>query len=140
MARKGLPKSIIKKYGITKKAWRVFRGKKSKSRSKTKTKTKRKRRVNPIARRKKKGGGKSLQRTVFKWLRVAALVAPGLHAATAPGKPMDKLDLAIYRYSGYSMKRGKWEPQALMQGYGPFLGTVLATYGIPKLASIIRKL
>lgn len=29
----GLPKSIIKKYGITKKAWSVYRGKKTKSRS-----------------------------------------------------------------------------------------------------------
>src|SRR3990172_11924573 len=28
----GLPKSIIKKYGVTKKAWAVFRGTKSKSR------------------------------------------------------------------------------------------------------------
>jgi len=26
LARKGLPKSIIKKYGVTKKAWAVFRG------------------------------------------------------------------------------------------------------------------
>jgi len=31
MVRKGLPKSIIKKYGISKKAWAVYRGKKSKS-------------------------------------------------------------------------------------------------------------
>lgn len=35
-----LPKSIIKKYGITKKAWQVFRGKKTKARSKTMAKKK----------------------------------------------------------------------------------------------------
>jgi hypothetical protein len=32
----GLPKNIIKKYGVSKKAWAVFRGTKRKSRSKTK--------------------------------------------------------------------------------------------------------
>jgi len=35
---KGLPKSIAKKYGITKKAWRVYRAGKGKPKSKGKTK------------------------------------------------------------------------------------------------------
>lgn len=33
MARRGLPKAIIKKYGITKKAWAVFRGRRGSSES-----------------------------------------------------------------------------------------------------------
>lgn len=33
MARKGLPKAIAKKYGISKKAWAVYRGKKKKKSS-----------------------------------------------------------------------------------------------------------
>lgn len=48
MARKGLPKSIIKKYGITKKAWRIYRGRKS---SKSKT---RKRKVKKTVRRRRR--------------------------------------------------------------------------------------
>lgn len=57
MARKGLPKSIIKKYGITKKAWSVFRGrKKSSSKSRKVTRTNPKRRVKTTARRKRRRG------------------------------------------------------------------------------------
>lgn len=44
-----LPKSIIKKYGITKKAWSVFRGKKTKSKNSGGRK---------MARKKRSGGSK----------------------------------------------------------------------------------
>jgi len=47
----GLPKSIIKKYGISKKAWAVYRGKKT--RRSSRAKTSRTRRVTRTARRKK---------------------------------------------------------------------------------------
>jgi len=36
----GLPKHIIKKYGVTKKAWQVFRGKKSSKKSTSRVKYK----------------------------------------------------------------------------------------------------
>jgi len=52
MARKGLPKSIIKKYGISKKAWRIYRGKK-KPRSRV-SNPKTKRRVKRTARKKRR--------------------------------------------------------------------------------------
>ena len=49
-----LPKSIIKKYGISKRAWAVFRGKKSSKRSTT---TKKTRRVYHMARHKRSRKG-----------------------------------------------------------------------------------
>lgn len=50
---RGLPRSIIKKYGITKKAWRVFRGRKKGGRSKSAAK-KTKRRVSRTAKKKRR--------------------------------------------------------------------------------------
>lgn len=49
----GLPKSIIKKYGITKKAWQMYRGSKKKTKRKT-TKTKTSRRKSKTAKKKTK--------------------------------------------------------------------------------------
>ena len=95
-----------------------------------------------MGKRKRRRGGKSLSRTVMKWLRIAALVGPAAEAAINPKwpKPKDKLHVILYRYSGYDMDTGKWHPEALLQGWGPYLGTCLATYGIPKLMGIIRKI
>lgn len=92
--------------------------------------------------KKKRRGGKSLSRTVFKWLRVASLVAPGVHAALDPKwpRPKDKFHVIMYRYTGFDMDTGRFHPEALVEGYGPFLATTLATYGIPKIAGIIRKI
>jgi len=53
----GLPKSIIKKYGISKKAWEVFRGKKSKgSNPRPKKARKVKRKVAKRKRSRRRGG------------------------------------------------------------------------------------
>jgi len=146
---KGLPKSIIKKYGISKKAWSVYRGrKKSKSRT-TKSKTKRrKKRNNPVRRvrrtarrrRRKRGGGKNWQGTIFKWLRVAALVGPAAYQAAKWPSMEDKLRQILIRYTGYDVSTGQFSMGYLAEGYGPFLATCLATYGIPKISGIIRKL
>jgi hypothetical protein len=146
MTKKGLPKSIIKKYGISKKAWRVFRGgKTSKSRtskSKTKSKTKKVRKTT----KKKRRGGKSLQTTVFKWLRIGALAAPAIVVATQPMKIDQKANEIFRLYSGVNIKHSmesnslQWDGGRLAMGWLPYLTTVLATYGIPKIAGIIRRL
>jgi len=48
----GLPKAIIKKYGVTKKAWAVFRGSKSSATKTRSRKTRKTRGVKVMARRK----------------------------------------------------------------------------------------
>lgn len=48
-----LPKSIIKKYGITKKAWQVFRGNKKAKKTSTKKAVKTKTKVKTLAKRKR---------------------------------------------------------------------------------------
>jgi len=118
---------------------------KSKSRT-TKSKTKTKRRKTNVVRRKKRRGGKSLQPTVFKYLRLGSLAAPGLIYA-AQKLPLDQKLNEIFRvYSGVNVKHSiesnefQFDWKRLMMGWGPFLATTLVTYGIPKLAGIIRRL
>jgi len=161
---KGLPKSIIKKYGISKKAWRVFRGRKKRPRSRV-SNPKRKRRTRKLGRRKnKRKGGKSLQTTVFKWLRVGALLTPAAVVATQPMKLDQKANEILRLYTGVNIKHSMasnslqfdwgrlamgWLPfltatlttyGRLAMGWLPFLTATLTTYGIPKLAGIIRRI
>jgi len=93
-----------------------------------------------VRRKNRRGGGKSLQTTVFKWLRIAALVGPGAYQAIKWPKLEDKARQVLIRYTGYDMETGQFALKYLAEGYGPFLMTVLATYGIPKIAGIIRKI
>jgi len=139
---KGLPKSIIKKYGISKKAWRVFRGKK-KSKSNPRP-SKKARKVRSLARRyfrrKRRRGGKSMMQTAFKLIRIGAFAAPGINAAIAQPTLEAKVVEGIKIYTGYDMWAAKWNVADLGRGWGPYIGACLTTYGIPKLVSIIRRL
>ena len=86
---KGLPKSIIKKYGITKKAWQVFRGtrshfssvpggKKTMAKRKTKAKSSPKRRAGAF-------GGLKIKELLFgAALMTAGKVAVGMVAPDIP--------------------------------------------------------
>lgn len=151
MAR--LPKSIIKKYGITKKAWQVFRGRAGRVRRRIRRPRRtRRRRTNPGRkrggrrmvrryRRKRRRGGKSILRTGFKLIRLGALAAPGIGVALRTDlSPQAKIDGAFRMYTGYEMSTGRWKFEWLASGWLPYIGACLATYGIPKLTSILRRL
>lgn len=78
MAR-GLPKSIIKKYGVTKKAWRIYRSRKGKTKKRRRSTTKRtKRRSNPVAKRKKKNRTRNMTIPLAPTLGLAAGLSPSL--------------------------------------------------------------
>jgi len=139
-----LPKNIIKKYGITKKAWRIFKGRKRgrKRASPTKIKTRRK---NPVARRyyprrrRRRSSSFNMNR-IFKYVRMASVAAPAVAAVVERGLTMEAAKAALHRYSGYDIDRGVFEPQKLIEGWGPFLATTAVTYGIQKLSAILRRL
>ena len=118
MPRKGLPKSIIKKYGITKKAWSVFRGGKSKSRpSKVKTKTRRETRM---TRRKRRRGKRGF---TIPLAPIAGLAAGLWGPAEAVMK--GDLDTAVHHllltYTGYDNKASVWRPEHLQRGLTPLI-------------------
>ena len=145
MARKRLPKSIIKKYGITKKAWRVFRGRK-KSRSKSSPKRKGRTRSNPRRRGKSGGGrvgrkGKSLAQTAYKLIPALALAAPALGTAMRPGlSGSHKLKIIVRSYTGYDTGTGKFSWSRLGEGWMPFIAASAVVLGVQKLRGILRRL
>ena len=93
-----------------------------------------------MGKKKKRRGGKSLATTVMKWVRVGALAGPGIYVATQPWTLEQKARVALKWYSGFNIENGTFNLGDLAKGWGPYLGAVLATYGIPKLAGIIRRL
>ena len=74
-----LPKALIKKYGISKKAWQVYRNRKGKKRKKA-SNPKKKRKVRKVAKKKKGGrkrgfGGFNIKNLGWKVVNVVAGVA-----------------------------------------------------------------
>lgn len=136
-------KHAIKKLGRTRR--RVSKtGKVYYTKPKRRKKSNPKRRKRRMARRKKRRGGKSLQRQLFKWIRVGALVAPGVGMGVAAAKkgygPDEIVDQVLQVYTGYSFVHRKFDFKWLVTGWGPFLAATLMTYGIPKIAGILRRL
>jgi len=92
--------------------------------------------------KKKKKRGKSLQQTIFKFLRIGALAAPGAYAVMNPhggDKKYIAVD-AIKYYTGYNMETGEFHFEDLAKGWTPFLAATLVTYGVPKIAGILRRI
>lgn len=90
--------------------------------------------------KKRRGGGKSITQTAFKFIRLGALVAPAASRLMGTD-PMDyKLTDIIIDYTGFNIKHSSWHPDRLMTGWGPYLMACVTTYGIPKLAGILRRL
>ena len=77
---------------------------------------------------------------LMKYIRLAALVAPAAQAAIGPGDPATKVATAIMNYTGYNIQNGSFAFSRLGKGWMPYLSAVAVTYGIPKLAGIIRGL
>lgn len=116
MAR--LPKSIIEKYGITKKAWAVFRGQKKRGGKRGGVKSMARRRVRYVARRVRRRPGLTIP------------VAPimGFTAAMYPiaelainGDYKGAITEASLRFTGYDPYTGSFAAYKLKEGLLPIL-------------------
>jgi len=54
--------------------------------------------------------------------------------------PKDKLRIGILWYTGFDVIHGRFKPDQLARGWGPFVMSSLIVYGIQKLRGIIRGL
>lgn len=140
---KGLPAAIIKKYGVTKKAWAVFRGRHKSHRSRVsthkggrKTHMTRRRYFN----RRRHGGGKSLAQGLMKTARGIAVLADGIMIAVGGGSLQEKAKWVLRDYTAIDIDTNSVQPHYLAKGWGPYLVTAAVTYGIPKLIGMIRRL
>lgn len=116
------------------------KGKSSSSKTRRSSNPKPQKRRTYMTKKKKRGGGKSLQRTIFKLIRVGALAAPLVNDVIRGKTMQQKAIYAIESYTGYNMDKGRFDWRWLARGWTPFLAACLATYGIPKIIGIIRKL
>ena len=91
----------------------------------------------------KTGGRKTMGKSGFnsqkimKYIRLAALATPAVIAMTGPGTIQQKAQVALSSYTGV-WSDGSFHPETLAKGWMPYLAAVLTTYGIPKVAGIIR--
>ncbi len=86
-----------------------------------------------------KRGGFSTQK-LFKIVRLAGLLLPAAGVAMGPGTTDNKAAVIGRMYTGYDYKQKKFNWQWLAQGWTGYLAAVGVTYGIPKLAGLIRGL
>jgi hypothetical protein len=144
MAR--LPKSIIKKYGISKKAWAVFRGRrKGKTRStRSRRASSSKRSVRKTARRyyrkKRRGRGKSILQTAYKLIPVAALAAPAISDFMSQPTTEGKVEKIIAHYTGYSIQKRDFRFERMVEGWSPFVASVLIIKGVQKIRGILNRI
>lgn len=109
----------------------------SKSSKSTKTSKKRTSNKRSVKRTGKKGFN---VQSLFKWIRLGAVVAPGIgRYEEIQGSPAFKAVGAIKSYAGIRTDN-IFDAGLLGRMWIPFLATTAVTYGIPKLAGIIRKL
>ena len=91
-------------------------------------------------RKKRRRGGKSITRTAFKLVRLGALAMPAVGTFMSLGTGREGMRHVGRKYTGYDYVDGSFKFDRLLQGWGPYIGACLATYGIPKIVSIIRRL
>lgn len=80
-------------------------------------------------------------RTIFKWLRIGAFLAPGIIRAAQLGyePPIRRLGGAMMMYSGLELD-GTFHSYLLTRAWLPFVLTSLVTVGVGKLMGIIKRL
>ena len=93
-----------------------------------------------MGKKKRRGGGKSLVRSVEKIAQTGAILAPALEAAFAPASNRDKLGVICSRYTGYDPRDSSFQLGRLVEGYGPFVGVTVGTKLAHKLIGIIRRI
>ena len=118
---KGLPKSYIKKYGISKKAWREYRKSRKKGTRRTRS-TRRK--SNPKKVRRKLGRRKKSRRRYGMTIPLAPVLGLAAGMAAPIGKLVNgevqaAIEIATENYTGYNIPSQTWIPTSLARGLLP---------------------
>lgn len=100
--------------------------------------------VNKLAKKNKKknGGGKSIMRTIFKWLRVGSFFVGGAsYGLRAYSEPRNQLLGGIAAYAGIeNVNDPKFNWSVLAEAWTPFLAVTAMTYAVQKLGGILRRM
>jgi len=93
-----------------------------------------------MARKKKRRSGKSITRTMFKLLPVAALFAPAASELVKPISMENKISGIVVKYTGWDIVQNRWMPEKLAGGWMPYITTKLIIKGVQKLGGIIQSI
>ena len=104
-----------------------------------------KRRRTPV-RRRSTGGRKKVGKkrgllnpqSLMKYIRLAALASPVIKGVAQHGMTKGAAIVALKGFTGINVESGRFDINNLVEGWTPYLAAVLATYGIPKIAGLIR--
>lgn len=137
----GLPKSIIKKYGITKKAWSVFRHKKRSSRVTSFHSPKKKTYggLRSMAKKHHSRRGGSLLQSGEKLAKAGAFLAPAIGHLLSVGTPRQKFGWITRDYTSWNWETDKVEPHFLVRGWGPVVVVSVASVVVHKIIGLIRR-
>lgn len=76
---------------------------------------------------------------IMKYIRLAALGLPAAGVAMDSGlSGQEKLRVGLQKYTGVDMRTGQFHLSSLAEGWLPYLASIGVTYGIPKIAGLIR--
>jgi hypothetical protein len=138
---KGLPRAIIKKYGVTKKAWAVYRGRHHSRVSKTKKNGGGKTRMVKHRRFSRRGHStKSIIRTAEKLAGAGTFLYPGINRmhekyGSEPIWAVAADGLALYG----GIRDAKFSFGTLVEAWGPFISFQVAKTAAHKIAGLIRR-
>lgn len=146
---KGLPKSLIAKYGISKKAWEVYRGLKGKRKVYKPQKPSLRTKVKAVARRrwhkKRRRNQKKISLAVAAGL-AGTLLKPndiyvhGTLAYAKEGHIPFTVGNIVSNLTGYAMEGGSWSLERLIQGVTPLAMGCLVHMSVGRFANKYLKL
>jgi len=110
-----------------KKGWRAYKASKKSKKTSPKTKSKK------VSR--KMGKSFLSTNTIFKFIRLGALIAPAYNTARTHG-----IVGAFTDFAGYNEITQSFDMNTLKKAWMPFLMATLVTYGVQKLGGIIRRI
>lgn len=85
--------------------------------------------------------GNNITQTAFKFIRIGALLAPAADELIfGADTPQGRIKHTIRKYTGYDAYNKRMDWGSLVEGWGPYLGAIITTHGIPKITKIIRSL
>ena len=145
----GLPSSIIKKYGVTKRAWQVFRGRKTRrpkprsvkvmARRRYSRRPTRRARVRSWIRRRGRGKRKISIAVVGGLAGTALTPNVGHGAGTIGYLQAGQLDYAlgniVENLTGYDMQSGQWRMESLVRGITPLAAGVAVHMTVGRFAN-----
>jgi len=97
-----------------------------------------------MAKKKKRNSGNNITATAFKFIRIGALLGPGVYRAMYAWEMDHDLSSVarhlLSQYTGYDCHHGTWKMSEVVNGYGPYIMANVMTRIVPRILNMVRKI